>query len=115
MQVVAPMTLESSPDAVRWEAPAFGSVAPLGIADLEEIERAAREDGFARGHAEGFAQGQADVRRLIARLEGIADAFTRPLAGLDNDIERALAALATEIAGALVRQNYIEQPERMAA
>jgi flagellar assembly protein FliH len=115
MQVVAPMSSESSPDAVRWEAPAFGSVAPPGIADLEEIERAVREDGFARGHAEGFAQGQADVRRLVARLEGITDAFTRPLAGLDNDIEHALAALATEIAGALVRQNYIEQPERMAA
>ncbi len=115
MPMVAPIAFAAESDAIRWEAPAFGSGAPQSIAALEEIERAARDEGFARGQAEGFAQGQADVRRLVARLEGIADAFTRPLAGLDNDIERALAALATEIAGALVRENYIEQPERMAA
>ena len=114
MTMVAPIVLGSGPDAVLWEAPAFGAV-PQSIAALEQIESAARDEGFARGHAEGFAQGQAEVRRLIARLEGIADAFTRPLAGLDDEIENALASLATEIAGALVRENYTEQPERMAA
>lgn len=115
MTMVAPIALGSGPDAVLWEAPAFGSLAPQSIAALEGVESAAREEGFARGHAEGFAQGQTEVRRLIARLEGIADAFTRPLAGLDDEIENALASLATEIAGALVRENYTEQPERMAA
>jgi flagellar assembly protein FliH len=114
MTTVAPIALGSGPDAVLWEAPAFGAI-PQSIAALEGIEREARDEGFARGHAEGLAQGQAEVRRLVARLEGIADAFTRPLAGLDNEIETALASLATEIAGALVRENYIEQPERMAA
>jgi len=113
MPMVAPMSFDS--DAVRWEAPAFGAVAPPAIADLEEIEKAAHDEGFARGHAEGVAQGQAEVRRLVAKLEGIADAFTRPLAGLDNEIEQALASLATEIAGALVRESYIADPERMAA
>lgn len=115
MQMVAPMSFDSGPDAVRWEAPAFGAIAPPAIADLEEIEKAARDEGFARGHAEGVAQGQTEVRRLIAKLEGIADAFTRPLAGLDTEIENALASLATEIAGALVRESYIADPERMAA
>jgi flagellar assembly protein FliH len=115
MPMVAPMSLDSMPDAVLWEAPAFGAVAPPAIADLEEIERAAHDEGFARGHAEGIAQGQAEVRRLIAKLDGIADAFTRPLAGLDAEIERALASLATEIAGALVRESYIADPERMGA
>jgi len=114
MTTVAPIALGSGPDAVLWEAPAFGAI-PQSIAALEGIEREARDEGFTRGHAEGVAQGQAEVRRLVARLEGIADAFTRPLAGLDNEIETALASLATEIAGALVRENYIEQPERMAA
>jgi len=114
MTTVAPIALGSGPDAVLWEAPAFGAI-PQSIAALEGIEREARDEGFTRGHAEGLAQGQAEVRRLVARLEGIADAFTRPLAGLDNEIETALASLATEIAGALVRENYIEQPERMAA
>jgi flagellar assembly protein FliH len=114
MSTVAPITVGSGPDAVLWEAPAFGAI-PQSIAALEGIEREARDEGFARGHAEGLAQGQAEVRRIVARLEGIADAFTRPLTGLDNEIEHALASLATEIAGALVRENYTEQPERMAA
>jgi len=115
MPMVAPMSLDSGPDAVRWQAPAFGAVAPPAIADLEEIEKAARDEGFARGHAEGVAQGQAEVRRLVAKLEGIADAFMRPLAGLDTEIENALASLATEVAGALVRERFIADPERMAA
>jgi flagellar assembly protein FliH len=105
----------SNPDTVLWEAPAFGRASPLAVADLEEIERAAREEGFTRGHADGYAQGQADLRRVVARMEGIADAFSRPLAGLDNEIEHALAALATQIAGALVRDTYATDPQKMVA
>ncbi len=105
----------AGPAAVLWEAPAFGGNSPLAVADLEEIERAARDEGFTRGHADGFAQGQTDVRRLIARMEGLVDAFSRPLAGLDNEIEHALAALATQIAGALVRESYRADPQKMAA
>ncbi len=106
--------IESVADAVRWEAPAFNA-APPPVVDLAQIEQLARDDGFARGHAEGLAQGQGEARRLVARLESLVDAFIRPLAGLDTEIEQALAALATEIAGALLREKYIAQPEHLAA
>ena len=104
-----------APDAVLWEAPAFGAPAsPPAVAALEDIERAAREEGYAAGHAEGFGQGQAEVRRLLARLESLLDAFRRPLAGLDADVEGALAELATQIAGTLLRAHYAAAPQALA-
>lgn len=100
-----------------WEAPplAAPACAPRAVADFEEIERAAREEGFSRGHADGYAQGQAEVKRLVAQLEGLLDAFTRPLAELDAEVEQALARLATELAGVLVRGAYAAEPARLAA
>ena len=102
-------------DAVLWEAPAFGAAPPPAVADLERIERMAREEGHASGRAEGLAQGQTEVRRLVAHLEGLIDAFAKPLAELDAEIESALAALAVEIAGALVRAEYVADAEKLAA
>lgn len=112
MAVIDPASLSS--DAVRWEAPAFDG-APPPLVDIAQIEQLAHDDGYARGHAEGLAQGQAEVRRLAARLENLVDAFIRPLAGLDSEIESALARLATEIAGALVREKYAIEPGHLAA
>lgn len=72
------------------------------VAELEEVEKAAREEGFTRGYADGLAQGQTEVRRHIAQLAGLIDAFARPLAHLDSEVEEALATLALRIARALV-------------
>lgn len=106
--------IESAADAVRWEAPAFNA-GPPPLVDIAQIEQAARDDGFARGHAEGLLHGQAEARRLVARLENLVDAFIRPLAGLDGEIEQALAALATGIAGTLVGAKYAAEPECLTA
>lgn len=115
--------LPDSPALRRWEVPALD--APRGGADpepeeplpqppsLEEIEaiqRAAHEEGFAAGHAEGLAQAQGEMRRLQARLEGILDAFSRPLSELEGEVESALTELAARIAGALVRHAYTVEP-----
>jgi len=101
--------------AVLWQAPSLLGSAPRAVADFEEIERCAREEGFARGHADGFAQGEPEVRRLVARLQGLLDAFTRPLAELDREMEEALARLAVAIAGGLTRATYIADPTLLAA
>lgn len=56
------------------------------LEEIQAIEDAAQQEGFARGHAEGFAQGQSEVRRLTAQIDGILDNFTHPLARLENEV-----------------------------
>ncbi|KAF1685606.1 flagellar assembly protein FliH [Pseudoxanthomonas broegbernensis] len=111
--------------AVRWLAPELGAGAAVPMADappprppsLEEIQaiqdaasRESYEEGLARGHQEGFAQGQAEVRRLTAQIEGILDNFSRPLARLEDEVTTALGELAVRIAGSLVGRAYDADP-----
>ncbi|WP_202843574.1 FliH/SctL family protein [Luteimonas saliphila] len=109
--------------AVRWNAPGLVAVpppacepppAPPSVEELQAMERAAREEGYARGHAEGLAAGQADVRRMVAQIEGVLDGFTRPLARLDGEVAEALADLAVRIAGSLLGRAYRADPTLLA-
>jgi len=111
-------------EVVRWTAPGL-DIAPVSqlaepmpalpsVEELEAIEQAAHAEGFARGHAEGLAAGQADIRRVIAQMEGILDSFTRPLARLDAEVGDALGDLAVRIAGALVGRAYRADPTLLA-
>lgn len=107
--------------AVRWSAPELAPPPPPpeqrglpSVEELEAIEEAARAEGYARGHAEGLASGQAEIRRIVAQMEGILDAFTRPLARLDAEVGDALGALAVRIAGALLGRSYAADPALLA-
>ena len=95
---------------------AVGAVKAAGavLEELQRIEDAARADGYARGHAEGLAAGQAEMRRLVAQVEGILDSFTRPLARLDAEVGDALGELAVRIAGTLIGQAYESDPNLLA-
>lgn len=112
----------SGHDVVRWTAPGLSRVAepepelpkPPSVEDLQALERAAHEEGYARGHAEGMAAGQSDVRRMIAQIEGILDGFTRPLARLDGEVADALGDLAVRIAGILLGRAYAADPTLLA-
>lgn len=114
----AVVRMSADGDIRRWQAPellASTAAAPgPGLLQLEEIERAAHEEGFARGHADGFAQGQADARRLAAQIAGVLDAFSRPLAALDGELQHALAELAVHVAGALLEREYRADPVQLA-
>ncbi|TQT14883.1 FliH/SctL family protein [Xanthomonas perforans] len=87
---------------------------PPTLEEIQAIEDAAQHEGFARGHAEGFAQGQSEVRRLTAQIDGILDNFTRPLARLENEVVGALGELAVRIAGQLVGRAYQVDPQLLA-
>lgn len=107
--------------AVRWAAPELAPPPPPSpsqperhlpsVEEVQAIEEAARSEGYARGHAEGVAAGQAEIRRIAAQMEGILDAFTRPLARLDGEVGDALGDLAVRIAGALLGRSYAADPE----
>ncbi len=111
---------------VRWNAPGLVLAPPEpepepdplpalpSVEELQALERAAREEGYARGHAEGLAAGQAEVRRMVAQIEGVLDGFTRPLARLDAEVADALADLAVRIAGTLIGRAYQVDPTLLA-
>lgn len=114
--------------AVRWLAPELADFAsapaakvadvpvprPPSLEEIQAIEDAARHEGYeaglAQGHQEGFALGQAEVRRLTAQIEGILDNFSRPLARLEDEVTAALGELAVRIAGSLVGRAYDADP-----
>lgn len=107
--------------AVRWAAPELAPPPPPeeqrslpSVEELEAIEEAARAEGYARGHSEGVASGQAEIRRIIVQMEGILDAFTRPLARLDAEVGDALGDLAVRIAGVLLARSYAADPALLA-
>ncbi|MCW0449845.1 FliH/SctL family protein [Xanthomonas sacchari] len=83
---------------------------PPSLEEIQAIEAAAQHEGFERGHAEGLSQGQAEIRRLTAQIEGILDNFSRPLARLENEVVGALGELAVRIAGSLVGRAYQADP-----
>jgi flagellar assembly protein FliH len=111
----------AAPTVVRWAAPELGSSRveeqqpqQPSVERLQALEQAAHDAGFARGHAEGLAAGQGEMRRVLAQMEGILDGFTRPLARLDGEVAEALADLATRIAGTLLGREYAADPTLLA-
>jgi flagellar assembly protein FliH len=108
----------------RWELPAVGApkaprvteeVAPPHptVAELEAIERQAREEGFNAGLAEGRATARRELIAQVARLDALYAAAARPLAELDKDVAGELAWLATVIAERVLGSELATGPEKI--
>jgi flagellar assembly protein FliH len=113
------LTRETIAGFDRWEPPSVGRqqaapepAAPPGptVYELEEIERQAREEGYAAGLAEGRAAGKQDIDDRLARLDALCTAAARPLTAMDDDVERELALLATVIAQRVVARELKLDP-----
>ena len=116
----------------RWDPPQVGHT-PLQVVaepapppgptvfELEEIEKHARDEGFAAGLAEGRAVAKHQLDQQLARFETLCAAAARPLGALDDITERELARLATVMARRVVARelqldpSLIEQAVRAAA
>jgi flagellar assembly protein FliH len=112
---------EQLKDFRRWELPEVGEPKPAAaaaeaqavlptVADLEGLEREAREAGHAAGLAEGRAAAEAELRERLARLDGILHAAARPLDALDDATEQELARLALVIARRVVAHELKTSP-----
>jgi flagellar assembly protein FliH len=109
-------------DVARWEPPLVG--APVAaearddtphpgiptVAELEAMERAAREEGHAAGLAEGRAAARRELERSLARFETLLEAAARPLQALDEATERELARLAVTVARRVVAHELRGDP-----
>jgi len=113
-------------DAARWELPVVvGRVAgqrprPVTAEELDDIARAAWDEGHAKGHADGLAAAAAETQRRldtldarIARVGDILAVLARPLAELDAEVEAQLAQLALTVAGHLVRRELRTDPAQV--
>lgn len=86
---------------------------PPTAAEIEAIQAAAREEGFAQGHAEGIVAGRADAEKERRSLQVIAAQMSKPLAELDNEVERALVNLALSMARRVLGQAIEAEEENL--
>jgi len=101
----------------RWQMPVFDAPEDEGVGSLhtaeqlDQIEVAAYQDGLRRGHAEGYAAGQHAVQQELERLRALIEHLQRPLAHLDEAVERMLLDTACAIAKRLVLAELQQAPE----
>jgi flagellar assembly protein FliH len=100
----------------RWQMPVFESAEarPLTAQAIEDIEAAAYEEGRQRGHADGMAAGRDAMQRQVERLRALIEQIARPLATLDDEVERALVDLACAVARRVLDEELRTAPERVA-
>lgn len=115
------LSREQLKDFRRWELPEMGEprladaakeaeAALPTVADLEGLEREAREAGYAAGLAEGRAVAETELRERLAHFDSILRAAARPLDKLDDATEQELARLALVIARRVVGHELKTSP-----
>ncbi|HEX2791745.1 MAG TPA: FliH/SctL family protein [Steroidobacteraceae bacterium] len=87
-------------------------------ADLDAVEREAWDKGYAEGHEAGLAaalqeqqSAQAEIDRRVQHLGSILEFMARPIAEVDDQVQRQLALLAGAIARQVVRREIKLQPD----
>jgi flagellar assembly protein FliH len=92
------------------ESPKTGKGKLNTAAHLDAIEKAAYEEGFARGHAEGYANGSREAQAVAARISLLLEHLSRPLKDLNVEVEHALIRLVVDTARRLVNQAIALDP-----
>lgn len=117
-EVISP---EEGAGATRWNCPPLEgdarkssgkpSASKLNTAGhLDAIEKAAYEEGFARGHAEGYAHGNRAAQLVAAQMSLLLEHLSRPLKDLNVEVEHALVRLVVDTARRLVNQAIALDP-----
>lgn len=111
---------EQAHEFARWELPDVSSpgigrarAAPASVRHLEGLEAQAREEGFARGLAEGRKAADEELARKGRALVDLLDALAEPLRDVDAQVESELAQLAMAVARQLVRRELRTAPEEV--
>lgn len=116
----------------RYELPSISGLAVQGrragktVQELEDLEQRTYDEAFAKGQAEGRAQGLAAVERemrpqlqqlqaRVERLDTIVKSLARPLQELDPEVEVQLLQLALTISRHLVRRELRIDPSQVIA
>src|SRR5690606_349691 len=101
-----------------WQMPVFDPPAETTLhtaAELDEIAAAAYQEGLQRGREQGYADGRQLAAQEAERLRELFAQLQRPMAQLDEDVERALLETACAIARRLVHDELRQAPESIEA
>jgi len=112
----------------RWDLPTVsgqpvqGRRAGRTVGELEDVERRAYEEAFAKGRDAGMAavrnemQPQLDkLKQQVARFDAILGTLSRPLEEMDAQVEDQLVHLALTVARQLVRRELRLDPAQVIA
>lgn len=113
-------------EAARWAPPAVEG-RPVSrfrerptAAELDEIGRAAWEEGHARGLRDGLEAAAAQTRRLqgeldekLAQVAALLDSLVQPVGRLDEAVAHQLASLALTVGRHLVRRELRIEPSQV--
>jgi flagellar assembly protein FliH len=115
-------------DVARWDLPSINGMsiqarrAGKTVGELEEVERRAHEEAYAKGRAEGLAAAEREMRpqlqQLQARIErfdAIIATLAQPLHQLDAEVEDQLIQLALTVGRHLVRRELRIEPAQVIA
>jgi len=112
----------------RYELPSISGMpvqarrAGKTVQELEDVEKRAYDEAYAKGRAEGLAAGEREVRpqiqqlqARIERMDSIINTLARPLQDLDSEVEDQLVQLALTVARHLVRRELRIDPSQVIA
>jgi flagellar assembly protein FliH len=121
-------TPSREPDIARWDLPSVSGKSVQArrpgrtVNELEEVEKRAYEEAFAKGREAGLAKAkqetQAGLEQLkaqVASLERTVGLLAQPLQQMDAEVEQQLAGLALIIARQLVRRELQLDPAQVIA
>ena len=102
----------------RWELPAFDmvketedTVPTVTVAQLEQIQLQAHDEGYKAGYAEGYTAGSQKAHDEAQRLAGIVGALENELQQVDQQVAQDLLDLALEIAKQVLHQALKVKPD----
>lgn len=109
----------------RWVAPVLTLGQPGAAAPLHEFKASAAPEvvpnveaydaGFARGREEGLQAVQAEMAGRLELLSSLVHGLSQPMAGLDEQVDEALATLALNIAQQVLRREIASDPQQIVA
>ena len=121
-------TSSHEPEIARWDLPTVTGK-PIQarrpgrtVNELEEVEKRAYEEAFAKGHAAGVAAAKAEaqqalnqLKQQVANMDKMLAAVAQPFKELDTQVEEQLVQLAVTIARQLVRRELRMDPSQVIA
>lgn len=99
-----------------WNVPAIDGSDGKGYLTagrLEALQKAAYEEAWQNGHAEGFKAGEQAVLQRAARYDELLHALCKPFDQLDNSVEKQLVELAIAVVKQLFRREIKIDPSHV--
>ncbi len=117
-------------DLPSWEVPQVGPSdgthqhsisAPPTAAELDEIQRLARDEGFKQGKKEGYEVGrkegalaaQRKAQSSVQQIDALLSSLNEPFKTLDDEVEHEMVTLIISMVRQLVRREVRSDPNQI--